>query len=206
VSAKVERKAAVDFLGAYRGRPLAFDAKDCSEDRIPFAGKSGVQPHQAEFLDVWMLQNPGGLSFILAGHMSTDLYVVPWIYWRASMAAHKRGGPASAHFRDFECYKVRGKDYLTKVDEFWGIFTGEEANEVDATTQERVDNIRDLIKTQAGQLSKGEDPSYSLGLYNGMEMALSIIEGRDPRYKSREVINNEHDLQIRVPGSNALCV
>ena len=34
VSAKVEEKAAVDFLGTYCGQSLAFDAKHCSDERI----------------------------------------------------------------------------------------------------------------------------------------------------------------------------
>ncbi|HHW14677.1 MAG TPA: recombinase, partial [Firmicutes bacterium] len=41
-SAKVERKAAVDFLGVYRGQAIAFDAKHCSADRVRW---DRVEPH-----------------------------------------------------------------------------------------------------------------------------------------------------------------
>ena len=59
VSAKVENKSIVDFLGSYKGQSIAFDAKEClSSDRIRWAE---LKEHQQEFLD--RHYKTGGISF-----------------------------------------------------------------------------------------------------------------------------------------------
>lgn len=75
-SAKVEQKAAVDFLGTFRGRPVAFDAKHTKEERISW---SRLEPHQREFLLKW--ERCGGLAFVLVGWDIKRFYVVPIQEW-----------------------------------------------------------------------------------------------------------------------------
>lgn len=75
-SAKVEHKAAVDFLGTFRGRPVAFDAKHTKEGRISW---SRLESHQREFLLRW--ENCGGLAFVLVGWDMKRFYLVPIQEW-----------------------------------------------------------------------------------------------------------------------------
>jgi len=42
--------------------------------------------------------------------------------------------------------------------------------------------MRDLVKTQGG-IGNWNYDNYMLGMYNGMELMLSIAEGREPVYK-----------------------
>lgn len=44
--------------------------------------------------------------------------------------------------------------------------------------------MNDLLKIQ-GQDGNYNYDSYMLGMYNGMELMVSIVEGRDPVFKSR---------------------
>ena len=93
-SAKVERQAAVDFLGVYRGKAIAFDAKQTSERRVRW---DRVEPHQADFLTDW--ERRGGLSFILVGFMGTAdqgrYYLVPWAWWRGRLEDYDRRSSGS---------------------------------------------------------------------------------------------------------------
>jgi recombination protein U len=75
-SAKVERKAAVDFLGNYQGRPIAFDAKHTMDKRIQW---SRLEPHQWEFLLKW--ERCGGLAFVLVGWDMKQFFVIPIQDW-----------------------------------------------------------------------------------------------------------------------------
>ena len=77
VSAKVEEKAAVDFLGSYCGQSLAFDAKHCSDERIRW---DRVEDHQAQFLEDW--EQDGGISFVLVSFKMNRYFVVPWSVWK----------------------------------------------------------------------------------------------------------------------------
>lgn len=57
---------------------------------------------------------------------------------------------------------------------------------------EKVQKMRDLVKTQ-GQKGNFDQGDYMLGMYNGMELMLAIVEGREPDYKlnTREGDSNE---------------
>lgn len=92
--AKVQRQAAVDFLGVYQGKAIAFDAKQTSERRIRW---DRVEPHQAEFLTDW--ERRGGLSFILVCFMGTAnrgrYYLVPWSWWRERLEEYDRRNSGS---------------------------------------------------------------------------------------------------------------
>lgn len=44
--------------------------------------------------------------------------------------------------------------------------------------------IRDVLKVQGYDGNWNYDP-YMMGLYNGLELALSIVENREPEFKSK---------------------
>lgn len=130
VNAKVEEKAAVDFLGTYRGRSLAFDAKHCSGDRIRW---DRLEDHQAQFLEDWT--RDGGIGFVLVGFGMQRFFVVPWEVWRKGTLAWKYdGGQASISLKhmshDWEVGLGNrvALDYLGVVDRLW--FSGG-GNEID---------------------------------------------------------------------------
>ena len=72
----MENKATVDFLGAYKGVPIAFDAKHTKEKRISW---SRLESHQWEFLLQW--EKCGGIAFILVGWDMKQFFVIPISEW-----------------------------------------------------------------------------------------------------------------------------
>ena len=61
ISAYYEEKSTLDYIGVYRGIPIAMDAKETSEeDKFPL---SNVKDHQVEFMHNWV--NNGGQAFLL---------------------------------------------------------------------------------------------------------------------------------------------
>lgn len=123
VSAKVEEKAAVDFLGVYRGRPIAFDAKHCSGERIRW---DRVEDHQARFLEDWIKDE--GIGFILVGFGMEQFFVVPWLVWREGVLKRRQGsGPASISIKQMKPeWKVESSkhivlDYLKTIDNLWAL-------------------------------------------------------------------------------------
>jgi recombination protein U len=75
-SAKVENKAAVDFLGVYKGVPIAFDAKHTKDKRISW---KRLEPHQWEFLKKW--HECGGIAFVLVSWNMKKFYTIPILEW-----------------------------------------------------------------------------------------------------------------------------
>lgn len=121
VTAKVEEKASPDFLGVYRGRGVAFDAKHTNTNRIRW---DRVEDHQAEFLDQW--ETSGGISFVLVEFGDLVCYVVPWCEWREELDRWRRhGGQASAAEGELlasgrvESGRGIPLDYLAVVDRLW---------------------------------------------------------------------------------------
>lgn len=47
---------------------------------------------------------------------------------------------------------------------------------------QKIDDVRDLLKVQGFDGTWNYDP-YMMGLYNGLELALAVLEGRQPEYK-----------------------
>lgn len=96
VTAKVDKKASVDFLGVHLGQALAFDAKYTGGNRIRW---DRLADHQREFLDSWTAA--GGISFILVGFGLRNIYTVPWEWWRRGYEARQDGeGMASFTAQD----------------------------------------------------------------------------------------------------------
>lgn len=81
VSCKVEEKAAVDFMGRYRGFPVAVEAKHTSSDRIRF---SEVKDHQAQFLNDFVGANNAGFGAVLVSFKMERFFLVPWFFWSAA--------------------------------------------------------------------------------------------------------------------------
>lgn len=77
VTAKVDRKASVDFLGVYDKCAVAFDAKYTGQRRMRW---DRLAPHQMEFLAAW--ERAGGVGFVVVGFGLENLYVVPWRWWQ----------------------------------------------------------------------------------------------------------------------------
>jgi recombination protein U len=114
VTAKVENKSIVDFLGSYNGQSIAFDAKEClSSDRIRWAE---LKAHQQEFLD--RHHKTGGISFVMVGFSGNRYFAVPWIVWEYGLDEWLAGGAASIHINDFspEWEVPQSLDYLPVVD------------------------------------------------------------------------------------------
>jgi recombination protein U len=61
ISAFPESKSTVDYIGMFRGRGLAFEAKS-TENKSSFP-LSNIEQHQLDFLSEW--QQRGGISFLL---------------------------------------------------------------------------------------------------------------------------------------------
>jgi recombination protein U len=114
VSAKVEKKASVDFLGhvVTPGGPLpvTFDAKEIAKgNRWPLAK---LEPHQYEYLRD--CAETGAFSFVLLGFWELErFFVLPfpelekrWAAWK------KRTGPASVAAGDSGLIEVKFLDYL----------------------------------------------------------------------------------------------
>ncbi len=129
VSAKVSRLAPVDFVGVYRGRGIAFDAKSTKEARMRW---DRIEDHQAGWLADWT--RAGGLGFVLVGTVVDGReawWLYPWDWWRRGMDSwREKAGPASFKVGGLPAeWRVPDKgrvtmDYLSVVDRT----RGEEAN------------------------------------------------------------------------------
>ena len=121
VSAKVEQKSTVDYVGRYGMTPIAFDAKESHEVRMRW---DRVEPHQEQFLDEWS-KGGAGIGFILASFSEKDTFVIPWYEWRFRLEEYRAGGPASFKPEKIpDGWRVEKYDYLKTVEEnriYWRI-------------------------------------------------------------------------------------
>lgn len=122
--AKVIGKSTVDYVGVmHGGRLVAFDAKECREERIDL---SRLQDHQLEYL--LEVEALGGLSFVLV-RFPCGTYAVPgkvW-YWAAEARRARQKvaletfdwtatGKASINVGEMKDeWKVDGADWLRTV-------------------------------------------------------------------------------------------
>lgn len=84
---KVEEKSCVDYLGRYKGTPVAIEAKHTEGNRLSY---SEVQPHQAAYLDDWIIdQNAVALVVISFG--LRRFFAVPWQFFRGPRNAWQNG-------------------------------------------------------------------------------------------------------------------
>lgn len=83
VSCKVEKKSCSDFMGRYKGLPVAIEAKHTSSDRINY---NRVEHHQATFLE--MFQDKGyGFSAVIVSFKMERFFLVPWSFWETARTA-----------------------------------------------------------------------------------------------------------------------
>lgn len=112
--AKVERKAAVDFLGhallpSGRALPVAFDAKEVSRGLRWHLAK--LEEHQFEYLRDCSLT--GALSFVLLAFWETErFFALPFPELEARRVAWMAGGPASVRAGESGLVEVVFPAYL----------------------------------------------------------------------------------------------
>lgn len=90
-----EKQSTVDFIGAYQGIPIAFDAKSTQEP-TRFALKY-IESHQMEFLERW--QRSGGYGFFLIEFATKQkVFFVPFRDILDYFQEAERGGRKSIPF------------------------------------------------------------------------------------------------------------
>lgn len=91
VGCKVEHKSCVDYLGRYRGNPVAVEAKHTEQGRIQF---DRVEPHQAAYMDDFCMA-PGAVGLVVVSFGLRRFYAVPWPFWKVArdvwLSGRKRG-------------------------------------------------------------------------------------------------------------------
>lgn len=122
ITAKVDEPACVDFLGVYRGRAIAFDAKETRKERWPVSAVTGLQ---LRWLEDW--DRAAGVGFLVVQYVleGDEAYLVP--FSRLAIWYHRAcwpRGEKSVHVDEARssCQRVvsaRGVllDYLAALDE-----------------------------------------------------------------------------------------
>ncbi len=80
VDCKVEHKSCVDYLGRYKGTPVAVEAKHTDDARIRF---DRVEDHQAAYMDDFC-KDPGAVGIILVSFSLRRFFAVPWQAWKGA--------------------------------------------------------------------------------------------------------------------------
>ncbi|MCD8308917.1 MAG: Holliday junction resolvase RecU [Clostridia bacterium] len=92
VSCKVEEKSCVDYLGRYKGTPVAVEAKHEEGKRISF---SRVEPHQAAYLDDFT-REPNAVGLVIVSFSLRRFFAVPWVFWKTAREAWEKRTGAKA--------------------------------------------------------------------------------------------------------------
>lgn len=71
VSAYYEEKSTLDYLGTYRGKAIAFDAKE-TENKNNFPLRN-IKDHQVRFMQEW--EKHGGIAFLLINFKDKGKYI-----------------------------------------------------------------------------------------------------------------------------------
>jgi hypothetical protein len=74
------------------------------------------------------------------------------------------------------------EDYATKAEEM-ATRTRDKLERIVRVYYSRMDSMRELLKTQ-GSSGNWDFSEYMLGMYNGMELMMATIEGRDPEFRT----------------------
>jgi recombination protein U len=110
-------KSTVDFIGHYKGRPVAFDAKQ-TKNKTSFPLKY-VEDHQVSFLKNW--HDTGGAAFLIVEFTTLQKYFflpfpVLWEHWKEK----ERGGRKSIKLENFTIEVTPGRglvlDYLQPLE------------------------------------------------------------------------------------------
>lgn len=87
---KVEEKSCVDYLGRYKGTPVAIEAKHEEGTRIAF---NRVEPHQAAYLDDFC-KDPQAVGIVIVSFSLRRFFAVPWVFWKAARDAWNQKKPS----------------------------------------------------------------------------------------------------------------
>ncbi|NBI08260.1 Holliday junction resolvase RecU [Senegalia massiliensis] len=124
-----EQKSTLDFIGTYRGRPIAFDAKETKENRFPL---KNIHEHQLKFMESW--HRNGGQTFILVSFASYNkVYKLDYkdliFYWDRWKRNKGRRGYASIPYEHFKlnCKELASKDGIL-LDYLEGVEGNEKSN------------------------------------------------------------------------------
>ena len=88
VSCKVEQKATFDFLGYYKGHPIAIEAKNSETDTIRW---DRIEENQAEDMDDFTSW-PGTIGLVVVSFKLERFFAIPWALWSAAYDARVRPG------------------------------------------------------------------------------------------------------------------
>ncbi|WP_141305188.1 MULTISPECIES: Holliday junction resolvase RecU [unclassified Neomoorella] len=124
VSAKIEKKAAVDFIGHVlvpggRALPVAFEAKEVSKGRRwPL---SRLEEHQYQYLAD--CARTGAAAFVLVAFWELGrFFILPFSILAIKEAGRRNGGPASVRAEEQGLVEISFPDYLKAVVESPEIF------------------------------------------------------------------------------------
>lgn len=88
VGCKVEHKASFDFLGRYKGHPIAVEAKNSNEPSIRW---DRIEEHQANDMDSFTAE-PGTIGLVVVSFNLKRYFAIPWVFWQAAYNARVRPG------------------------------------------------------------------------------------------------------------------
>lgn len=113
-----EEKSTVDYIGNYRSRMIAFDAKETGKKNLPL---DKIRQHQYDFLkDNHLL---GGISFLIVSFTDVgEVFYLPFTTLDEYWILRDRGGKKSIPYSDF-LYEIKPGglvrlDFLRNVDEY----------------------------------------------------------------------------------------
>ncbi|OPL10236.1 MAG: hypothetical protein AVO34_11560 [Firmicutes bacterium ML8_F2] len=113
ISAKIEEKAAVDFMGRYFNIPIAFDVKSVLKDTRWYL--KNIEHHQLKFLVDW--ETGTARSYVLLGFWKTEeFFFLPFRYVHEKYLRRLAKGPASLKLDDlreeFPIIKIQNKGII----------------------------------------------------------------------------------------------
>lgn len=114
----VMKKSTIDFMGHYKGRPVAFDAKETAI-KTSFPLKN-IEEHQARFLSEW--HRTGGAAFLIVEFSSLKRYFyLSYTELAEHLETARKGGRKSIKLEDFKHELRTGRgliiDYLKPLEE-----------------------------------------------------------------------------------------
>ena len=80
-----EQKSTVDYIGAVKGIPVCFDAKECCVKTFPLAN---IHPHQVAFMEEFEKQK--GISFFLIYFSADNVFYPPGRIGRGILSSGKK--------------------------------------------------------------------------------------------------------------------
>lgn len=111
VEGRKEKAEWVDYAGVYKGRAIAFDAKETSGTSFPL---QNLSQHQYRLLESW--HKKGAIVFLLVSMKKVDeIYLLPFEVLQTACEVAKNGGRKSIAWETFknECIEVKSKDGYT---------------------------------------------------------------------------------------------